>query len=32
MGEADGELLRGDAEEDGGVKLDADASLHRFYY
>jgi hypothetical protein len=25
MGEADGEFLRGDAEEDGGVRLDADA-------
>jgi hypothetical protein len=25
MGDADGELLRGDAEEDGGVRLDADA-------
>jgi hypothetical protein len=25
MGEADGEFLRGDADEDGGVRLDADA-------
>jgi hypothetical protein len=25
MGAADGEFLRGDAEEDGGVRLDADA-------
>jgi hypothetical protein len=24
MGEADGEFLRGDAEEDGGVRLDTD--------
>jgi hypothetical protein len=32
--EADGEFLRGDAEEDGGVRLEADTrhpSLHLFY-
>jgi hypothetical protein len=34
MGEAEGEFLRGDAvEEDGGVRLDADApSLHLIYH
>jgi hypothetical protein len=31
MGEADGEFLRGDAEEDGGVRLDAPARASTFF-